>query len=263
VNRTFDIVHEPDSATCVVRLGGDIDTAVVPELRRSLDSALETGCRNLVLDLTDVTYADSSALGLLVWLDHRMRPLAGKIVLAGANRDVERILELSGLINVAASIGMSADVEGAIEGLSLPATSAARLWERRLEIPCDVNLLAEVRDEVSHSIAPLGFPDSALFDIKVAVGEALANAIRHGAPLDGRPALVSVTISAFEDRVMIEVADKGVGFDGVHSTSDDIYASSGRGIMFMRALMDRVEFEPADGGGTLVRLVKHRRSEAA
>jgi hypothetical protein len=29
--------------------------------------------------------------------------------------------------------------------------------------------------------------------------------------------------------------------------------------MFMRALMDRVEFEPAPGGGTIVRLVKHHR----
>ena len=41
--------------------------------------------------------------------------------------------------------------------------------------------------------------------------------------------------------------------------SDDLYAPSGRGIMFMRALMDRVDFEPAPGGGTLVRLTKHHR----
>ena len=259
---TFEITHDRNSATCVVRLSGDIDTAVVPELRRDLDSALEAGCRNLVLDLAEVSYADSSALGLLVWLDQRMRPLDGKIVLAGANLDITRILELSGLVSVAASIGMSANVQGAIEGLSLPITSAERLWERRLEIPCDVNLLAEVRDEVCRAISPLGFPDSALFDIKVAVGEALANAVRHGEPPSG-DGVVAVIISAFEDRVVIEVADKGVGFDGVHSTSDDIYAPSGRGIMFMRALMDRVEFEPAVGGGTLVRLVKHRRSEAA
>ena len=262
MTRRFEIIHERESATCVVRLDCDIDTAIVPELRRDLDSALEAGCRNLVLDLTDVTYADSSALGLLVWLDHRMRPLEGKIVLAGANLDVTRILELSGLVSVAASIGMSANVEGAIEGLCLPVISAERLWERRLEIACDVNLLAQVRDDVCSAIAPLGFPDSALFDIKVAVGEALANAVRHGGPATGK-GLVSVGISAFEDRVVIEVADKGVGFDGVHSTSDDIYAPSGRGIMFMRALMDRVEFEPATGGGTLVRLVKHRRGEAA
>jgi anti-anti-sigma factor len=261
--RTFDISHELDTRTCVARLDGDIDTAVVPELRRDLDSALEAGCTNLVLDLTDVTYADSSALGLLVWLDHRVRPLHGKIVLAGANRDVMRILELSGLINVAASIGMSANVEAAIEGFSLGVLPSETLWERHLEIDCDVNMLAGAREEVSSMIAPLGFPESALFDIKVAVGEALANAVRHGEPTTGE-GVVSVDVLAFEDRVVIEVADRGVGFDGVHNTSSaDLYAPSGRGIMFMRALMDRVEFLPAPGGGTLVRLVKHRRSEAA
>jgi anti-sigma regulatory factor (Ser/Thr protein kinase) len=44
--------------------------------------------------------------------------------------------------------------------------------------------------------------------------------------------------------------------------SPDLYAPSGRGIMFMRALMDRVEFETAGGGGTLVRLVKHHGGAA-
>jgi anti-sigma regulatory factor (Ser/Thr protein kinase) len=69
---------------------------------------------------------------------------------------------------------------------------------------------------------------------------------------------VCVDVSAFEDRVVLEIADNGVGgFDGVHTANDDLYAPSGRGIMFMRALMDRVEFEPAAGGGTVVRLVKH------
>jgi serine/threonine-protein kinase RsbW len=234
----------------------------VPELRRDLDSALEAGCTNLVLDFTDVSYADSSALGLLVWLDHRVRPLEGKIVLAGANRDVIRIIELSGLVNVAGSIGMSANVDGAIEGLSLSEAPSGTLWEHRIEIPCDVNLLAGVREEVSQIIAPLGFPESALFDIKVAVGEALANAVRHGQPAAGL-GKVDVWISAYDDRVVIEIADEGVGFDGVHSGSSDLYAPSGRGIMFMRALMDRVEFSASAGGGTLVRLVKHRRSEAA
>jgi anti-anti-sigma factor len=242
-------------------LSGDIDTAVVPELRDGLASAIDSGCVNLILDLTNVTYADSSALGLLVWLDHRLLPMDGRVMLAGANEDVTRILELSGLARLATSISVSVDVDTAMAGLEMGQTPTEALWQRQICIPADVNRLAGVRDEVADLVTPLGFAESAIFDIKVALGEALANAVRHGAPAaDGR---VCVDVSAFDDRVILEIADNGSGFDGVHFASDDLYAPSGRGIMFMRALMDRVEFEPASGGGTLVRLVKHHRSGTA
>lgn len=258
---TFEISHARDAHACVARLFGDVDTALVPELRDELDSAIDAGCLNLVLDLTHVTYIDSSALGLLVWLDHKVLPNGGRVMLAGANSDVSRILELSGLARLATSISVSDDVETALAGLEMGKTPTDAIWRREICIPADVNRLAAVRDEVSELVAPLGFAESAVFDIKVALGEALANAVRHGAPNgEGR---VCVDVSAFDDRVVLEVADNGAGFDGIHSTSDDLYAPSGRGIMFMRALMDRVEFEPAHGGGTLVRLVKHHRSESA
>jgi len=253
----FEIAHELGPRACVVRLSGDVDMAIVPELRTRLDSALDVGCDNVVLDLTDVSYADSSALGLLVWLDHRLRPSGGRLVLAGATEDVARILELSGLVSVAASIAMSGTVSSALEGLELPDTPTDPLWAEQLEMEADVNQLAGVRERVCSIVAPLGFPDSSLFDIKVALGEALANAVRHGLPADG-DGRVRVDVVAYPDRIVLEVMDNGQGFDGTHAGSDDLYAPNGRGIMFMRALMDRVEYDASPLGGTLVRLTKHR-----
>lgn len=253
----FEISKDNGPRACVVRLSGDIDMSVVPELREALDAALYGGCTNVVLDLAEVTYADSSALGLLVWLDHRLRPAGGRLVLAGARRDVARILELSGLVTVAASIAMSANVNAALEGLELPPISAEPLWDRELDMPLDVNELASVREQVCGIVEPLGFPESSLFDIKVALGEALANALRHGAPIEG-VGDVRVHVVAYPDRIVLEVMDNGAGFDGEHVGSDDLYAPNGRGIMFMRALMDRVEFDSSPLGGTLVRLTKHR-----
>jgi len=86
----YSIDRREEHHACVVRVDGDIDLGAVPELRQALDQVIETGCSNVVIDLTGVTYADSSALGLLVWLDHQLQPRSGKAVLAGANRDVER-----------------------------------------------------------------------------------------------------------------------------------------------------------------------------
>jgi serine/threonine-protein kinase RsbW len=253
----FDMTHELESRACVVRLTGDLDMAVVPELREGLDQALGAGCENVVLDLDGVVYADSSALGLLVWLDHRLRPIGGRLVIAGASGDVSRVLELSGLVSVAVTIAMSGSVVSALEGLELADTPSEQLWQREIPVEPDVNALARVREQVCDTLAPLGFTESALFDIKVALGEALANAIRHGAPLEGASEIL-VRVGAYPERIVLEIQDNGEGFDGTHSGSEDLYAPGGRGIMFMRALMDRVEYETPPYGGTLVRLTKHR-----
>jgi serine/threonine-protein kinase RsbW len=257
----FEITYADAPHTCIVTLVGDVDVSVVPELQVGLQEAMAGGCENVVLDLAEVTYADSSALGLLVWLDRRMLPQQGRLVLAGANSNVARILELSGLVTVASSIATSEDVAGALGGLDLPSFPSDLLWHRRIEVPRDVNRLSEVRDEVGELMVPLGFSEGSLFDIKVALGEALANALRHGRPESGEGA-VSLGVDAYSDRVILEVADNGKGFDGATEGADDLYASGGRGIMFMHALMDRVEFIDGSTGGTVVRLVKHRPSAA-
>ena len=63
---------------------------------------------------------------------------------------------------------------------------------------------------------------------------------------DGR---IRVDVVTYADRVVIEVLDSGRGFDGIHLGSDDVYAPDGRGIMFMRALMDRgLALDERNGG---------------
>jgi anti-anti-sigma factor len=252
----FTIERYENLKAAVCRIDGDLDLAVVPELQESLAALLDTGFSNIVLDMAEVRYVDSSALGLLVWLDRQLSENDGKVVLAGANRDVRRILEVSRLASVTPSLCASGDVAEALSEFDRVEGSSNRLWGRALEMVAGVENLARVREEVCTWIDPLGFADAALFDIKVALGEALANAVRHGSAADD--SLVKVEVDAFEDRVVIAVTDCGTGFDGEHVCSDDLYASGGRGVMFMRALMDAVTFVPGAGGGTIVTLVKHR-----
>jgi len=251
----INIDREPDSPACVVRLSGDIDFATVPAVRDAIDGAIRDGCTSVVLDLTGVRYADSSALGLLVWIDKRLQPHGGKLVLAGADRNVSRVLELSGLIGVAPTLSASSSVGEALEGLELPIEPHDAVWTKHLDAPAAVERMSEVRTCVVDWVRPLGMPETGLFDLKVAVGEALANAVRHGSPSGGQDT-VAIDVTAFDDRVEVLISDHGHGFDGDAACGDDVYASGGRGVMFMRALADRVEFRPCDGGGTAVRLVK-------
>ena len=217
---------------------------------------MNRGCVNVVLDLARVIYMDSSALGLLVWADRELGPREGRLVLAGADRNVSRILEISGLVSAAPRISAAHDPEDALSGFELTGPPAVSLWTRELEFPAHPDSLARARAEVCDLLDPLGIPEAVFFDIRVAVGEALANAIRHGSPR-GAHDPVSVSVSAYEDRIVLVIADRGTGFDGETASDGDPYASSGRGVMFMRALMDRVDFAPLPEGGTAVTLVRH------
>jgi anti-anti-sigma factor len=243
--------------TCIAHLSGDIDVVTVPAVREAIETAISEGCHTIVLDLAEVDYIDSSALGLLVWADRRLQPVSGALMLAGAGRDVARILELSGLIGVAPSVFVSDSVEAALSGLTPRAVQAEPLWTLSFEVPGDARVMSETRARIATILEPLGLPDSMVFDIKVAAGEALANAVRHGSPR-GALDVIEVEVTAFEDWVEITVSDSGGGFDGRAESSTDVFAASGRGVLFMRALMDAVEFGGGANGGTRVRLAKRR-----
>lgn len=253
----IELEQEVGSTTCIARLSGDVDAVTAPAVREALDAAISQGCRSIVLDLAEVTYLDSSALGLLVWADHRLQPFSGTLLLAGAGRDVERILELSGLIGVAPSVLVVDSVEQALAGLCVAPERGEPLWVRSFEVAADARLMGDARARVAALIDPLGLPESTVFDIKVATGEALANAVRHGSPRGSRDN-IDIEVAAYDDRVEILVCDKGRGFDGFATVSPDVFAPSGRGVLFMRALMDAVEFGGCEGGGTSVRLAKRR-----
>lgn len=258
----FDIEHARDASLCVVRLRGELDMISVPQVKRAVGDALARGCDNVVMDLHELTYADSSSLSLLVWLDRELEARSGRLVLAAASPNISRVLELSGLIGLAPTIVAVPDVHEAINGLTLGERSEPALWTEHLTITAAPDTLPEARTHVADLLGALNIPESMVFDVRVAAGEALANAIRHGSP-GGERDEIDIDVTAFSDRVEIVVTDTGCGFDGLGCESGDLYAESGRGVMFMRAFMDQVDFEALPGGGTSVTLVKHVPTQSA
>lgn len=80
----------------LVAVTGELDLYSAPELQAEL-SALPPGTTWLVLDLLQVTFVDSAGLGVLTAAARRFRYAGGGVVLAAADRNVERVLELTGL----------------------------------------------------------------------------------------------------------------------------------------------------------------------
>ena len=102
--------------------------------------------------------------------------------------------------------------------------------------------------------------------IGLAVREAVANAIKHGNGSDpSKQVEVEVRIDAGD--VEVSVRDEGKGFDP-SSVADplapeNLLRPGGRGIFYMRSLMDKVEYRFGAQGGTEVVLRKRIKSAAA
>ena len=106
-----------------------------------------------------------------------------------------------------------------------------------------------------------GFNEDALHSIDMAVREAVANAVKHGNKLD-ETKQVEITFRNSVDGFELIVRDFGTGFAVEEvpdpTNSENLLKSDGRGILFMRAFMDRVEwFNHAEGGMIVKMLKKH------
>ena len=93
--------------------------------------------------------------------------------------------------------------------------------------------------------------------VQLALNEALANAVVHGAKADPSK-LVECEVACDESRgVLIVVRDPGKGFDPTAIPSpvvgDNIYAEHGRGIYLINQLMDEVKFLK---NGTEIQMIK-------
>ena len=64
----------------VLRLSGELDIATSGTLRQSLDALRDEGQENLVLDLSGVTFCDSTGLGTIVWLHRQLAERGGAVV---------------------------------------------------------------------------------------------------------------------------------------------------------------------------------------
>jgi len=97
----------------------------------------------------------------------------------------------------------------------------------------------------------------------LAIQEGIANAMRHGNKLDKKKP-VKVTFIPSISALEIRIEDQGRGFD-LDSIPDpnlpeNLLKPCGRGVHFMKQVMDTVVIEPGKTGSVLV-LTKHRRRE--
>jgi anti-sigma B factor antagonist len=80
----------------VVTVSGEVDLAVAPAMDSHLSAALGQG-QDVAVDLTDATFLDSVALGVLTWSLEASQEAGRKLFLIISDQRVLRVFELTGL----------------------------------------------------------------------------------------------------------------------------------------------------------------------
>lgn len=127
-----------------------------------------------------------------------------------------------------------------------------------LTIPSRAGAVDDARRWVAGHLEPAGATADAIWEIQLALTEALANVIKHAYAGD-ESQRIELALRADDDRVEIEIADSGAPFDAASYIPPDLEAAStgGYGVHLIDELMDEVDRQPAGDRGTRLRLVKH------
>ena len=141
---------------------------------------------------------------------------------------------------------------------------AAAVGEKfALTIPSDTAAGMQAQNRILKTLERLGYTDRDLFGMRLALEEALVNAIKHGNKLSDDK-VVRVRCELGDERARVVIRDEGEGFDpgGVPDPTADenLDRPCGRGIMLMRSFMTEISY--ADRGRE-VTLVKERTVEGA
>jgi anti-sigma B factor antagonist len=82
----------------VVAVRGEIDLFTAPELKQRLTDAIEGGKTRIVVDLSDTTFLDSTALGVLIGAVKRLRSRdGGALVIVNVDQNIAKTFEITGL----------------------------------------------------------------------------------------------------------------------------------------------------------------------
>jgi anti-sigma B factor antagonist len=120
----FSLSKEPlDSERHVVAVRGEIDLRTAPELKAALSESIESGHSRIVVDLTDTTFLDSTALGVLIGAVKRLRSRDGRLTIVNVDDNIAKTFEITGLDQIFPISSTREDAIKALDADEAPASS--------------------------------------------------------------------------------------------------------------------------------------------
>ncbi|MEX0775059.1 MAG: ATP-binding protein [Phycisphaeraceae bacterium] len=129
---------------------------------------------------------------------------------------------------------------------------------QKMVIPSKPSQAPAVTEAILAQVQAQGYSEHARFAVRLALDEALSNAIRHGNCGD-ESKRITITYQVTAEECRITICDEGCGFHPEclpdPTKPEFIERPCGRGVMLMRAYMTEVTFNPQ---GNCVTMLKRR-----
>jgi len=250
-----------DDNTLFLSLLGEVDVYSAPRVEDFVKENLRR-YKTFIIDLEGVDFIDSSGLGMLMGCQSYVEGVGGSLKVVCSKPKILRTFQIAGIPDP--RLVKSSLEEALAEGeLSLPfggLVPAVTSGVVTLRLPPRPQFISVARLTAAGICHRLDLTYLEIEDIKLALGEACANAIQHGTGSWEERSPIEITFEVFPDRFLIEVNDPDSNVDWnsvVGEGSPRNGRSAGVGIVVMKHVMDEVEFETQPGKGASVRMTKY------
>lgn len=236
----------------IITAAGELDCCNCHCLQELISEVIASISPVLTLSLKDLSFVDSSGLRTLAIAARKARDSGGCIRIASLSPQLSRMLDLTGLDS------LFDYVSEATEPLHTRVSSRPhRIRSLVFLVAPELSSCRTARDQVCSFAEELGADWTTVDDIRLAVGEAASNAVRHGE----RSGDIKFQCQARDGKIRVTVRYRSERFDpeNVPSPSLEEPTEGGMGIHFMRLVMDRVAYDFSDGHA-IVTLEKELRT---
>ncbi|WP_174735202.1 anti-sigma factor antagonist [Mesobacillus harenae] len=110
MNIVIDVKETEDFTE--IKVVGEIDAYTAPKLRETLFPISEKAGVKMVVNLSEVSYMDSTGLGVFVGVFKNVRAQGGEFKLVGLSERLQRLFEITGLADI---IDINSQIEGGVQ----------------------------------------------------------------------------------------------------------------------------------------------------
>jgi anti-anti-sigma factor len=235
----MQVKREDRGEISIYRLSGEMDLYSSQEVRERIRESLTDGRDHIILECGDMSYIDSSGIGVLISLFTTLRKKGGQLILCSLQASVQSVInftKLTGFLKVsdsleealaslAAAPGATAPVsstvkksshncKGIIQDNSHPLLQTAGMYHKEFNL--DLRRVRKLSQLILQK-APPRIREVNLLEQQIS--EIIKNAIRHGNRNDPNKK-IRIWFSFAEDHAHLIVQDEGSGFRDVKDWND-------------------------------------------
>jgi len=96
----FEVAVPEQPGVAVLKVRGEIDVASAPDFRASLSDVIGGGPQLVIVDMSEVSFMDSTGLGVLISAEKQIRHAGMDLRLVVTHPQIRKLLELTGLDDV-------------------------------------------------------------------------------------------------------------------------------------------------------------------